>query len=222
MPTSKQVRARQNRQRERIAVAHAERAQKHKRNLVVGWTGAVLVVVLGVAALILFLPSDKSTPVTAPPTTAATTPTTVKALASAAGKPCVATKGPLPNGAPAVPVQVGPAPKTLVIKDLKTGTGAVIAKGQTVTTNYIGVACSTGAVFDSSYKTGTPTPVPFPLKYPGGVIQGFADGMPGMKVGGVRLIGIPAAQAYGANPPAGAGIAPDEALWFVVSPTKIG
>ncbi len=35
-----------------------------------------------------------------------------------------------------------------------------------------------------------------------------------MKVGGERLLGIPAEMAYGANPPPG--IAPDEALWFVV------
>ena len=215
MPTSKQVRARQNRQRERIAVAHAERARTHKRNLIMGWTGGVLVVVLGIAALILFLPSNNSVKVTAPPTTA---PTTVP---SAAGKPCVAEKG-APKGAPAVPVQTGAPPKTLVIKDLKPGTGAVVKKGDTVTTNYVGVSCSTGEVFDSSYKTGTPAPIALTLKTPGGVIQGFTDGVPGMRVGGVRLLGIPAAEAYGANPPPGSGIAPDETLWFVVAPTKIG
>ena len=41
-----------------------------------------------------------------------------------------------------------------------------------------------------------------------------------MNVGGQRLLGIPADQAYGAqgNP---AGIAPDEPLWFVVEVTDV-
>ena len=79
-----------------------------------------------------------------------------------------------------------------------------------MTVNYIGVACSTGKIFDSSYKNGQPAT--FSL---GTVIKGWTDGIPGMKVGGRRVLGIPPDQAYGAN-----GFAPDigpnEALWFVV------
>ena len=37
-----------------------------------------------------------------------------------------------------------------------------------------------------------------------------------MKVGGRRLIVIPGAQGYGANPPAGSGILKNEPLVFVV------
>ena len=143
-------------------------------------------------------------------------PTSPADSGSAAGKPCVARKGALPPGAPDVPVVVGPAPTKLIIKDLKVGTGVVIPAGATITANYIGVACSTGRVFDSSYAHGGP--VAFPLT---GVIPGWSNGIPGMKVGGIRLLGIPSAQAYGANPP-GPGIAPDEALWFVVQPVKVG
>jgi peptidylprolyl isomerase len=125
-------------------------------------------------------------------------------------KSCVAFNDTLPKGAPKVPVKVGPAPTTLVKEDLKVGTGAVVKPNATVKVNYIGVACSTGKIFDSSYKTGQP--VEFPLN---GVIKGWTDGIPGMKVGGRRLLGIPSDQAYG---PAGrTGIAPNEALWFVVS-----
>mgnify|MGYP001460994962 FL=1 len=50
----------------------------------------------------------------------------------------------------------------------------------------------------------------------GQVISGFKDGVAGMKVGGRRLIVIPAAQAYGDNPPSGSGIAKGENLVFVV------
>jgi peptidylprolyl isomerase len=146
-----------------------------------------------------------------------TTPaTSVPPAGSAAGKPCVARKGSLPAGAPDVPVEIGPAPTKLVIKDLKVGTGAVVPAGATITANYIGVACSTGTIFDSSYAHGQA--IQFPLT---GVIPGWANGIPGMKIGGVRLLGIPADQAYGPSPP-GPGIAPDEALWFVVQPVKLG
>jgi peptidylprolyl isomerase len=104
----------------------------------------------------------------------------------------------------------------LVVKDLKVGTGPVIPAGATITANYIGVACSTGAIFDSSYAHGQA--IQFPLS---GVIPGWSNGIPGMKVGGVRLLGIPADQAYGPSSP-GPGIAPDETLWFVVQPVKLG
>ena len=84
--------------------------------------------------------------------------------------------------------------------------------GATVTVNYIGVSCSTGVIFDSSYKTNPPTPATFSLS---GVIPGWTQGIPGMNVGGKRLLGIPGDLAYGA---AGRprSIAPDETLWFVV------
>jgi peptidylprolyl isomerase len=144
---------------------------------------------------------------TVPP--AAVTSTTSAPLSSA-GKPCVAVKDPLPAGAPAVPVKVGPPPTVLVTTDLKPGTGAVVKAGQTLTVDYIGVACSTGKIFDSSYSRKQPAT--FPL---GQVIQGWQQGLPGMKVGGERLLAIPPAQAYGTtgSPP---DIAPDETLWFVV------
>lgn len=138
---------------------------------------------------------------------ASTTSTTSN---SAKGKPCVARVDPLPDGAPEVPVVVGKAPTTLVIKDLLPGTGAAATAASTVTVDYIGVACSTGKVFDSSYATGQP--VSFGLNQ---VIQGWSEGLVGMQVGGTRLLGIPSDLAYGPQSPT-PDIAPDEALWFVV------
>jgi len=117
---------------------------------------------------------------------------------------------PLPAGAPEVPVKVGPPPTQLLSEDLKIGTGATVATKDTVTVNYIGVSCSTGKIFDSSYSRNQPAT--FPLT---GVIKGWTDGIPNMKVGGQRLLGIPPDQAYGAQgrPPT---IGPSETLWFVV------
>src|SRR5262249_55578485 len=101
-------------------------------------------------------------------------------------------------------------PTTLVTKDLKAGTGAVIKATQTVTVDYIGVSCSTGKIFDSSYSRGQPAT--FGLNQ---VIKGWTNGITGMKVGGERLLGIPPALGYGTTgqPP---DIAPNETLWFVV------
>ncbi len=127
---------------------------------------------------------------------------------------CVGLKDPLPQGAPAWDLKPGPAPTTLGMQDLKVGTGPVVAKGATVTANYVGVACSTGKIFDSSYAHGQA--IQFPLT---NVIPGWTNGIPGMKVGGVRVLSIPADQAYGANPPQGSGIAPNEPLIFLVEIT---
>jgi cyclophilin family peptidyl-prolyl cis-trans isomerase len=147
---------------------------------------------------------------------AGSTATTIAPLADASGKPCVKETGIAPPGAPPVPVKVGAPPKTLIIKDLKVGTGPAVKAGDTVTVDYIGVSCSTGTIFDSSYSRNQAAT--FPLS---GVIQGWTNGIPGMRVGGMRLLGIPASQAYGAqgSPPV---IAPNEALWFVVDMKGIG
>ena len=177
--------------------------------------GAAAVVVAAIVAVVLLTRGGGGGTKVATGTTAAgadTTETTV-AVASAKGKPCVPVSDPLPAGAPAVPVEVGPPPTQLVKKDLKEGSGAVVGPNDTVTANYIGVSCSTGKIFDSSYSRGQPAS--FPLSQ---VIKGWTDGLPGMKVGGQRLLGIPSDQAYGpqGRPPT---IAGDEALWFVVEIT---
>jgi len=117
-----------------------------------------------------------------------------------------------PGKEPTVKVSAETAKVTqLTISDLTVGTGAEVKPGATVTANYIGVGGITDKTFDSSFKNGQPAT--FPLA---NVIKGWQDGIPGMKVGGRRLLVIPGAQAYGANPPAGSGIQPNEPLVFVV------
>jgi len=113
---------------------------------------------------------------------------------------------------PVVVVPTGPAPTKLIVRDLVVGTGQTAKKGDTVTVNYVGVLFKGGKEFDSSWKTGQPAT--FPLTS-GGVIAGWVNGLPGMKVGGRRELIIPAAQAYGAagRPPT---IPANSALVFVV------
>ena len=88
----------------------------------------------------------------------------------------------------------GPAPTELVITDLVVGTGAEATPGATVDVHYVGVEFETGEEFDSSWNRGES--ISFPLR---GLIQGWQDGIPGMKVGGRRKLIVPPAQAYGTS-----------------------
>jgi FKBP-type peptidyl-prolyl cis-trans isomerase len=76
---------------------------------------------------------------------------------------------------------------------------------------------ATGIVFQSSLDGGQP--IPFGLDQ---VIAGWTQGVPGMKVGGKRRLLIPAALAYGANPPQGSGIPANADLVFDIELVKIG
>ncbi|MCC7436354.1 FKBP-type peptidyl-prolyl cis-trans isomerase [Candidatus Nomurabacteria bacterium] len=107
-----------------------------------------------------------------------------------------------------------PVAKTDSLKkiDLVVGTGQEVKAGDTVSVHYTGAIASTGEIFQSSKDFGT-EPITFPL---GGVIKGWTDGIPGMKIGGTRRLVIPATQAYGATPPPGSGIPANADLVFDV------
>ncbi len=112
---------------------------------------------------------------------------------------------------PTVDVPAGPAPTELLLDDLTGGSGPEAARGKRVAVHYVGVAHSTGAEFDNSYDRGQP--LVFNLGA-GQVIQGWDDGIVGMKVGGRRRITIPPQLGYGARG-AGGVIKPNETLIFV-------
>lgn len=115
------------------------------------------------------------------------------------------------NGAqePTIAAPAGDAPTELIIKDLVVGNGAEAAATSTVTVNYTGRSWSDGSTFDSSWLRGEP--ITFPLS---NLILGWQQGIPGMKVGGTRLLIIPPSLGYGAQ---GAGsIKPNETLVFVI------
>ncbi len=83
--------------------------------------------------------------------------------------------------------------------DLVVGLGVPVAAGQTVQVHYVG-SRQNGDVFDSSLtrETGV-TPFEFTLGQ-GRVIQGWEEGVAGMREGGRRRLIIPADMAYGENP----------------------
>ncbi|MEM7630020.1 MAG: FKBP-type peptidyl-prolyl cis-trans isomerase [Planctomycetota bacterium] len=86
----------------------------------------------------------------------------------------------------------------LMIEDLVEGSGSECPAGATVSVHYKGTLMD-GTEFDSSYARGEP--IAFPL---GNLIQGWQEGIPGMKVGGKRKLTVPYAKAYGeyGSPPA--------------------
>jgi peptidylprolyl isomerase len=107
-------------------------------------------------------------------------------------------------------------PSGLRITDLELGTGAEAIAGQSVSVNYRG-SLTNGKEFDSSYGRG-----PFSFRLGGGqVIQGWDEGVAGMKVGGKRKLVIPPDLGYGSRG-AGGVIPPDATLFFEVELLKVG
>ncbi len=104
------------------------------------------------------------------------------------------------------------APTVLVVEDLIAGTGDEARAGHTVSAHYAGWAFSSGEEFDSSWNRGAP--LDFPLGG-GRVIQGWDQGIAGMKVGGRRKLTIPPHLGYG-DRGAGGAIKPGETLIFIV------
>jgi peptidylprolyl isomerase len=107
-------------------------------------------------------------------------------------------------------------PSGLSITDLVVGEGPEAVKGETVSVNYRGTLAS-GKEFDSSYGRG---PFSFPLGA-GRVIQGWDEGVAGMKVGGKRKLVIPPDLAYGERG-AGGVIPANATLTFEVELLKVG
>ena len=100
-------------------------------------------------------------------------------------------------------------PDGMKVWDVKVGTGETVKPGATVTVHYTGWLLN-GTVFDSSKKRGQT--ISFGLNQ---VIKGWTEGVPGMKPGGVRLLHIPSAMAYGDRGSPGA-IPPKATLVFEI------
>ena len=118
---------------------------------------------------------------------------------------------------PTVTVPDGDPPTSLEIVDDVVGDGAEATPGETVSVHYVGVAWSTGSQFDASWDRMQP----FRFGLGGGqVIQGWDDGVAGMRVGGRRTLTIPPHLGYGSRG-AGGAIGPNETLIFVVDLEKV-
>jgi peptidylprolyl isomerase len=213
MGTSKRERQKAGHQARLNAERNAMARYQRRRRVTI----AAMVVggVVVVAALFVVLSRGGGSSTTA--ATTSTSTTTAPSLESALGKPCVALDDTLPDGAPEVPVPVGDPPGSLTTEDLTVGSGTPAALGDQITVNYIGVSCSTGKIFDSSWKRGQPAT--FPLEQ-GGLIEGWTQGIPGMKPGGRRVLVVPPALGYGST--GNSTIAPDETLVFVVDLVAAG
>lgn len=110
--------------------------------------------------------------------------------------------------APTITAPTGTPPATLTTEDVYVGDGAVAGANSTLTVHYTLMSWSSGQVVESSWVGD---PATFGLNQ---VILGWQQGIPGMKVGGRRLLVIPPDLGYGA---AGGGpIGPNETLIFVV------
>lgn len=113
--------------------------------------------------------------------------------------------------APKLEIETKAAPPTeLVVVDICDGNGAQVPEGATVTAHYVGAQLSDAVVFDSSWDRGEPLTIGLDQ-----VIPGWSQGIPGMKVGGRRLLVIPSNLAYGD------GGFPSGTLVFVVDVTAV-
>jgi peptidylprolyl isomerase len=144
---------------------------------------------------------------------AETTPApTATKVAPSSGERNISTK-------PKIPKASGAAPKALKVEDLIEGKGAAAKSGDKISVRYVGVLFNNNKEFDSSWKRGK---APFQVTLgQGQVIQGWDQGLIGMKVGGRRRLTIPPDLAYGAQgqPPT---IPANSTLVFDVDLTKIG
>lgn len=114
-------------------------------------------------------------------------------------------------GPPPIATPPTMTPSGLQYIDVVEGTGAEARPGQRVTVHYTGWLTN-GTKFDSSRDRNDP----FQFALGGGqVIQGWDQGVAGMRVGGQRRLIIPATLGYGARGAAGV-IPPNATLIFDV------
>jgi FKBP-type peptidyl-prolyl cis-trans isomerase len=106
---------------------------------------------------------------------------------------------------------------TLIKNDLVVGTGDTITQTSTYAAYYIGWLPD-GTIFDQSIDSGK-LKAPLTVTANAGVIDGWATGVVGMKVGGVRELTIPGPQAYPSGQPSQNGsveIPAESPLKFVI------
>jgi peptidylprolyl isomerase len=140
-------------------------------------------------------------------------PAPVASTSSTTGLPRV-TAGSGSGSAPVVeaPPKTAPPP-SLVTVPLLRGAGPGITKGQLAVVQYVGVAWSTGKIFDSSWTKGAPASFVIGT---GQVIAGWDESLTGATVGSRLLLVIPPGKGYGAEGKPAAGIKGGETLVFVI------
>jgi FKBP-type peptidyl-prolyl cis-trans isomerase FkpA len=102
-------------------------------------------------------------------------------------------------------------PRGLVIEDTVVGQGAAASAGRNIVVHYAGWLAD-GTQFDSSKEKQDPFEFTLGSKE---VMDGWEEGLRGMKVGGKRKLTVPPALAYGEEG-AGDTIPPNATLTFEV------
>ena len=119
---------------------------------------------------------------------------------------------------PVITIPEGEPPADLLIEDEIVGDGDEATVGKRVIVHYAGVAWSTGREFDASWNRGDTFDFRLGARE---VIEGWDQGVKGMKVGGRRRLTIPAHMGYG-DRGAGGVIKGGETLVFVVDLLGVG
>lgn len=182
------------------------------------------IIVLGLAAAFGLAACDNGErPSSVPPGDGPTFPAPNPAAAAVPStgqlKPCTADDVKVTGAPGAKPTVVVPdtcaAPTTLLTKDLTPGTGPAAKSGSRLQVNYDLYTWSDKA--DQQNSFGGPG---FALTIgQGSVIQGWDEGLDGIKQGGRRLLIVPPDKGYGAR--GNQGIKPNETLVFVVDAVTV-
>jgi FKBP-type peptidyl-prolyl cis-trans isomerase len=116
---------------------------------------------------------------------------------------------------PAIKMPSGKPPANLTTKVLIKGTGATVARGDTVVVQYVGSIWRNGYQFDSSWKRSQPFGFTIGAS-PSQVIKGWDQGLTGQTVGSRVMLAIPPAYGYGKTGSPQAHIKGTDTLVFVV------
>jgi peptidylprolyl isomerase len=232
--TNKQRRDASRRLLERQLQRRQEQEAAHKRRTLIATIAGTVVLAVVIVIVVLVVTGDDKKKKPAANNSTPTAPASSSAPPSAPSSPVPSATGAAVSfngvtvkgaadlkGAPGVTSAAADDPAKLEYKDLVVGKGKAANPKSSVSVQYTGVLYKTGSEFDSSWSRGG-QPAQFSLT---GVVPGFTQGIggttgiPPMKVGGRRIIIMPAALGYGANPPQGSNIAPNSPLVFVIDLT---
>lgn len=229
MPTNKQRRDASRRHLERQLQERAAREAARKRRTLIFSIVGTLIVIAGIGVVVVVATGGSSKPAAKSAAKSASCPGGAKPVPTATGSGTAITfdgvtvKGATDLGkSPSVGSSATKAPTTLQVKDLVVGTGAAATPSSTVDVKYTGVLYCDGSEFDGPAEHGDKA-ISFPLT---NVVPGFTQGIGGngtiapMKVGGRRIIIVPAALGYGASPP-DTDIPKNAPLVFVVDLEKV-
>jgi peptidylprolyl isomerase len=175
----------------------------------------VALAAVAVGALACSSPGDAPAAATTAPAAASASPSAPVALRTCTADDVAVGGAPGSKPTITIPDSCTP-PAQLLTKDLVTGTGPELNDGGSMQAHYDLVTWSDKQELDSSWSRGAP----FPLENVGhaSVIDGWNEGLLGMKQGGRRLLVVPPDKGYGAG---GHGIKPGETLVFVVDAVQV-